>query len=76
MIGDPKSDLLVVGKTKKELRDRFGFLLSSAEASPYLRACYESSAWRDRSVSFIRNSPWMVVFKGDKASELVLIKGC
>lgn len=44
MIGDAGSNKLVVGKTKSQLRDRFGFLLSPAAASPYLRTCYQNSA--------------------------------
>jgi hypothetical protein len=76
MIGDPGRDKLVVGKTKAQLRDRFGPLVSAAEASPYLRGCYQNSSWKDRDVLFIGQGPWMVVFDGDKATNLVLIKGC
>jgi hypothetical protein len=76
MIGDPSRDKLVVGKTKAQLRDRFGPLVSAAEASLYLRGCYQNSSWKDRDVLFIGQSPWMVVFDGDKATNLVLIKGC
>jgi len=76
MIGDSKREQLVLGKTKKELENRFGFLLAPADVSPYLRGCYQASAWKDRSVLFVRNSPRMVVFTADRASELVLIKGC
>jgi hypothetical protein len=76
MIGDPNRDKLVVGKTKAQLRDKFGLLLRPAEASAYLRDCYQDSDWKDREVLFIRRSPWMIVFDGDKATDLVLIKGC
>ncbi|HLY60844.1 MAG TPA: hypothetical protein VKV95_08860 [Terriglobia bacterium] len=76
MVGDPGRDKLVVGKTKTQLRDRFGSLLSSAETSPYLRGCYQNSSWKGREVLFIGQSPWMIVFDGDKATNLVLIKGC
>lgn len=76
MIGDPSRDKLVLGKTKGQLRDRFGFLVPPAEASAYLRTCYESSGWKGKDVLFIRRTNWMVVFNGDSASELVLIKGC
>jgi hypothetical protein len=76
MIGDVRRDDLVVGRTKGQLRERFGYLLIPADASPYLRGCYQSSSWKDRDVLFIRKSAWMVVFDGDKATELVLIKGC
>ena len=60
----------------KNGKDRFGPLVSSAEASPYLRGCYENSSWKDRDVLFIGQSPWTVVFDGDRATNLVLIKGC
>jgi hypothetical protein len=76
MVGDPSRDKLVVGKTKAQLRNRFGSLLSPAEASAYLRGCYENSSWKDRDVLFIGQSAWMVVFEADKATNLVLVKGC
>jgi hypothetical protein len=76
MIGDPGREELVVGKTKSQLQERFGYLLPPADASPYLRGCYRDSSWKNRDVLFIRKSPWVVVFDGDKASELILFKGC
>jgi hypothetical protein len=76
MIGDGNRDRLVVGKTKAQLLDRFGLLLAPADASQYLKGCYENSSWKNKEVRFIRQSPWMVVFDGDRATELVLIKGC
>jgi len=76
MIGDGSSDELVVGKTRAQLRERFGYLSTPADVSQYLRNCYQNSSWKGREVLFIRKSPWMVVFDGDKATDLVLIKGC
>jgi hypothetical protein len=76
MIGDPTADKLVIGKTEAELRFRFGFLVELSQAGGYYQSCYESSSWKNRRVLFLRNSPWMVVFSGDRASNLVLIKGC
>jgi hypothetical protein len=76
MIGDGHSGRLVIGLTKAQLRDRFGYLLAPAGASQYLRGCYQGSDWKKKEVLFIRQSPWMVVFDGDKATDLVLIKGC
>jgi hypothetical protein len=76
MVGDPNRDKLVVGKTNAQLRNKFGLLLSPAEASPYLRGCYQNSSWKNKAVVFIGQSSWMVVFDGDKATNLVLIKGC
>ena len=76
MVGDRNRDELVVGKTKAQLKEKFGSLLSPADASPYLRACYQNSAWKGKDVLFIRESSWMVVFDGDRATNLVLVKGC
>jgi hypothetical protein len=76
MISDASREKLVIGKTKVQLREKFGYLSTPADISQYLRGCYQASAWKDRDVVFIRNSPWMVIFDGGKATELVLIKGC
>jgi hypothetical protein len=76
MIGDASREKLVIGQTRAQLRERFGYLSAVADVSPYLRACYLGSARRDRDVLFIRKGPWMVVFDGDKAAKLILIKGC
>ncbi len=76
MVGDPNRDKLVVGKTKVQLRNKFGLLLLPADASPYLRGCYLNSSWKNREVVFIGQSSWMLVLDGEKATNLVLIKGC
>ena len=76
MVGDPNRDKLVVGKTKAQLRNKFGLLLLPADASSYLRGCYLNSSWKNREVVFIGKSSWMVVLDGEKATNLVLIKGC
>ena len=75
MIGDIGREKLVVGKNKMQLRKKFGYLVAPAEAHPYMRSCYLESPWKDRDVLLIRNGPWMVVFSGEKATELVLCKG-
>ena len=76
MIGDANRDILVLGKSKVELRKKFGYLSTLSEASTYLRGCYENYDWKSMDVLFIRKSPWMIVFSGHKATQLVLIKGC
>jgi hypothetical protein len=76
MIGDASRDQLVIGKTKVQLREKFGYLSTPAAASQYLRVCYQTSGWKDRDALFIRNSEWMAIFEGDRATDLVLIKGC
>jgi len=76
MVGDPGRDELVLGRTKAQLRKEFGALISPGDASVYLRSCYENSPWKEKDVMFLGRSSWMVVFDHDKATELVLIKGC
>ena len=76
MIGDAHRDELVVGKTRAQLEEKFGYVLTRDQVAPYLRGCIQTSPWKDRNVLFIRSSPWMVVFDGDKATDLVLVKGC
>lgn len=76
MVADPSRDKLVIGKTKTQLRNRFGSFLSPMDASPYLKNCYLNSSWKNRDVLFIGQSSWMVVFDGEKATNLVLVKGC
>lgn len=76
MIGDGGRNTLVIGKTEAQLRRKFGYLLTASEASLYLRTCYQNSSWNGKRVLFIRKSPWMVVFDGTTATDLVLIKGC
>lgn len=76
MVGDASKSKLVIGKTIPELQKKFGYLLPPKETSKYNRDCYLSSSWKDKRVLFIRHSNWMVVFDGDRATDLVLIKGC
>ena len=76
MIGDGSRDALVVGKTKSELRDRFEYLTAPGAASPYLQTCLASSPWNGRDAAFLRKSPWLVIFDGEKAIDLILFKGC
>jgi|SRR5581483_4809018 len=76
MVGDRDRDRLVLGRTKAQLRNKFGYLLSPKDASPYLRGCYQSSPWKSKDVLFIGDSSWMIVFDDDKATSLLFVKGC
>lgn len=76
MVGDPKREKRVFGKTKEPLQQRFGYWLTLAEASPCWQGCYRASDGKGRGVLFISSSPWMVVFDGNRATDLVLIQGC
>jgi hypothetical protein len=76
MAGDPGRDVLVLGRSKAQLRNEFDALISPSDASVYLLSCYENSSWKEKDVMFLGPSSWMVVFDHDKVTELVLIKGC
>ncbi len=76
MIGDSGRNKLVVGKSREQLRNKFGYLVTPANASQYLRGCYQNSDWKNKEVLFLRQSPFMVVFDGNRATDLVLVKGC
>ncbi|BDG02515.1 hypothetical protein [Anaeromyxobacter oryzae] len=86
MIGDPKSSEIVVGKTKAQLRAKFGLDLITteyeSERGAYFRICreYEDVTFdrKYRRVLFVDSGswPWMIVLGGDTATDLVLLKGC
>ena len=75
MIGDPRRDSVVIGKTKEQLASRFG-IVSSAPGNGYIKYCFDNSPYRGKSVLFIRKSNWMVLMKDGIADGLVLAKGC
>lgn len=75
MIGDAGREKLIEGKTKTQLREKFGYLSTPSAAHPYMKSCYMESPWKDREVLFIRKGPWMVVLEGEKVTHLVLCKG-
>lgn len=77
MILDPHRDNIVIGKTKAQLERRFGRLTPLADATEYARFCCQHGAdCKDAMFLDDGPAPWMIVFQGDKAAELVLIKGC
>jgi hypothetical protein len=75
MIADVGREKLVKGKTKTQLQNKFGYLKSPSDATPYMKRCYLESPWKDRDVLIIREGPWMVLFSGDSATDLRLCKG-
>jgi hypothetical protein len=76
MLTDPERDALVVGKTRRELAERFGPLRELAEASPYERDYCFDLHFRPADVAFLAENMWMVVFEHGRATNLVLLKGC
>lgn len=67
MIDDRSGEKLVVGKTRAQLREKFGYLSKPAEISPYLRGCYQDSARKDKdALLIIRQTSWMVIFDGGR----------
>jgi hypothetical protein len=78
MVGDVHREGLVIGKSKDELRARFGYVTTLDEpSSEYVRFCYNNyDTYRGKDVLILRRSNWMVVMKDGRAEDLVLVKGC
>ena len=68
------SDQLALGKTKRQLEERFGFVRTADQVSPYLRD-YCAAARSSTDVRFLNLSDYMVIMKQDRAVGLVLCKG-
>lgn len=72
----------VQGLTREQLQSRFGYTRTLDEATPYLRGCYSApeaagqveTKGKKEDVVFLRDSPWMVVIKDEKAVDLILCK--
>ena len=82
MTHDGSAVRLVEGKSKEELKSRFGFLRALKEARPYDQLCYTNGSFGElgihaagKEVVFLRDSDWMVILDKDKAVDLVLCKG-
>ena len=76
MVGDIHRDDLVIGKTRDELINKFGYVTTIDRASGYVKYCYTNSPYSGKQVLILRNSNWMVVMKNDRVADLVLAKGC
>jgi hypothetical protein len=73
---------LVEGKSKEELKSRFGFIRTLKEARPYDQLCFTNGSFGERGIPaagkevvFLRDSDWMVILDREKAVDLVLCKG-
>ena len=88
MIGDASRVRQVQGLTKDQLKDRFGYIRTLGEVTPYYQACFftpgvftlgnadrAAIAAKSEDAFFLRDSPWMVVMKNGKAVDLTLCKG-
>jgi hypothetical protein len=74
MTHGPNSDRLVLGKTKPQLQQRFGYVLTADQVGPYLRN-YCAASRPGANVLFLNSSNFMVVMNNKRAVELVLCKG-
>ena len=82
MTHDIWSVRLVEGKSKEELKNRFGFIRALNEARPYDQLCSTNGSFGERGIPaagkevvFLRDSDWMVILDKGKAVDLVLCKG-
>jgi hypothetical protein len=74
MIEDRNARSLVIGKSKEQLQGRSGFLTRPSEAGPYLERAYAVHG-KGQDAAYIRRSPWLVIFHGGRATDLILMKG-
>jgi hypothetical protein len=71
----------VQGLTRDQIKERFGYVRTLDETTPYLRACDSTplsqaeTRGNREDVVFLRDSAWMVVIQNGKAVDLILCKG-
>jgi len=73
----------VQGLSREQLKIRFGYIRTLDEPTPYLQGCYSTlgaagqleTQGKRENVTFLRDSPWMVVIENEKAVDLILCKG-
>jgi hypothetical protein len=81
MTHDGSREKQVQGLTREQLKNRFGYIRTLDEETPYLRDCYSTPGGvgeahvKRENVVFLRDSPWMVVIENEKAADLILCKG-
>jgi hypothetical protein len=80
MMGDADRDSLVIGKTKQQLQDRFGFILPIRKSTIglyFIRYCEPIDGWKANDDIFtIRDTWWVVHFAAGKAVDMRVAKGC
>ncbi len=74
MTEDPDRNWLVLGKSKEELEQCFGFVLTVDQIRPYLRD-YCAAARPSADVLFLNSNDLMVVMSHGRAVEVVTCKG-
>ena len=75
MADDPRREQLVLGHTIAELEGRFGRLRTRDEATTEYQKCYSDVLFLDKDIRWLGDSPWLVIFKHVRATELHFMKG-
>lgn len=82
MTHDRWSERRVLGLTPDQLKDRFGYVKTYDEVSPYLQRCATPTGLgepektpRVQNVLFLRDEDYMVIMRNGRAVDLVLCKG-
>lgn len=73
---DVHREALVIGKTRQQLNEQFGYTSSVDQATPYVRSCVFNSPYSGSEVVQLRRSNWVVVMKGGRAAQLISVEGC
>jgi hypothetical protein len=71
---DPDRNSMILGRTKAELTQRFGYLKTPFAVRPYLRD-YCLAFRPNADAMFLRNQDMMIVFRDESAIEVVTCKG-
>lgn len=71
---DPGAEKFIVGKTRAQIEAAFGPLPEASPDEPYLKICFPG--WPFAGKQVLRMNPFIIVFEGQRASELILVKGC
>jgi hypothetical protein len=73
---DVHRETLVIGKTRQQLNQQFGYTSSLEQATPYVRSCVFNSPDYKSEIVQLRRSNWVVVMRGGRAAQLKSVEGC
>ena len=65
----------LLGMTKDELRERFGYLTPVEKASSELQYCYRTYR-KGKDILYVRRSDIELMFEHDRVVEVTISKGC
>jgi hypothetical protein len=73
---DVHRDSIVIGKTRQQLNEKFGYTNPLEQATPYVKNCLLNSSHADGDVVQLRRSDWVVLMQDGRAVQLISVEGC